>query len=295
MSKKHHDSLPFDGAVSKFFETEAPKKLRKRIEAASKNQIVSDTYPYTERMPKEEYEHIMAKLQIELVKFQSWVRDTKSRVVIVFEGRDASGKGGTIKRFRENLNPRRARVVALTKPSDRERTQFYFQRYMEHMPAAGEIVLFDRSWYNRAVVEKVFGFCEEEERERFFQQVPGFERALVEDGIFLYKLWLNVGQGEQIRRFLDRERDPLKQWKLSEIDVEGLRRWDSYSSAIQETFARSHRNTAPWTIVRSDDKRRARIAAIRHVLSSISYTRQDVEVAALPDHLICGGPDIWHA
>lgn len=294
MSKPDHPP-PFDGAVSKFFENDAPRKLRKRIEAASKDEIVSDTYPYDTRMPKDAYESLMDGLQIELVKFQSWVRDTGSRVVIVFEGRDASGKGGTIKRFRENLNPRRARVVALTAPSDRERTQFYFQRYMEHMPAAGEIVLFDRSWYNRAVVEKVFGFCTDEERERFFQQVPGFERALVEDGIYLYKLWMNVGQGEQIRRFLSREKDPLKQWKLSKIDIDGLYKWKEYSSSIQETFARSHRNTAPWTVIRSDDKRRARVAAIRRVLSSISYTRQDVEIAALPDHLICGGPDIWHA
>lgn len=291
----HKQPLPFDGAVTKFFEKHVPKDLRKQIVAAEKHEIVSESYPYQERMPKEAYQSSMANLQIELVKYQSWVRQTGNRVVILFEGRDASGKGGTIKRFRENLNPRRARTVALTKPSDRERTQFYFQRYMEHLPAAGEIVLFDRSWYNRAVVEKVFGFCTDEEREQFFQQVPGFERALVEDGINLFKVWLNVGQGEQIRRFLNREKDPLKQWKLSEIDIEGLEKWDAYSGAIQETFARTHGNTAPWTIVRSDDKRRARLAVIQRVLSSTTYTRQNVDVAELPDPQICGGPDIWHA
>lgn len=294
MSKDKHP-LPFNGAVTKYFEKDVPNKLRKKIAAAKKQEIVSDTYPYQERMPKEQYYAMIDQLQIELVKFQAWVRNTGNRVVIVFEGRDASGKGGTIKRFRENLNPRRARIVALTAPSDREKTQFYFQRYMEHMPAAGEIAIFDRSWYNRGVVEKVFGFCTDEERERFFRQVPGFERALVDDGIYLFKMWLNVGQAEQIRRFLERERDPLKQWKLSNIDIEGLSRWDEYSGAIQETFARSHSIHAPWTVVRSDDKRRARVAAIRHVLSSISYDRQDVEVAALPDPLICGGPDLWHA
>lgn len=294
MSKKT-DPLPYDGAVSKFFETETPDKLREAIEAADKETVVSDTYPYDTRMPQDAYQETMEALQIELVKLQSWVQKKGERFVIVFEGRDASGKGGTIKRFRENLNPRGARVVALAKPNEVERGQLYFQRYMSQLPTSGEIVIFDRSWYNRGVVEKVFDFCTDEERERFFRQVIGFERALVEDGIHLFKLWLNVGQGEQIRRFLKRESDPLKQWKLSEIDVEGLRRWDAYSAAIQETFARSHSTHAPWTIIRSDDKRRARIAALQAVLSSVSYTHKNVEAAALPDPQICGGPDLWNA
>ena len=192
-----------------------------------------------------------------------------------------------------NLNPRIARVVALPKPTDYEAGQWYFQRYIKHMPTEGEIVLFDRSWYNRGVVEHVFGFCTEEERRRFLSQVPDFETMLVDEGITLKKLWLNVGRAEQLRRFLGREADPLKQWKLSWIDVEGLNRWDAYTDAIRETFERSHTPVAPWTIVRSDDKRRARLAAIRSVLYDIDYEgKGDV---ATPDPKIAGGPEIWDA
>ncbi len=284
---------PFDGAISTFFEQDAPKDIRSAIQDGSKKDILSDRYPYDSVMDKDSYEEEIEALQLELVKFQADVKETGKRVVLVFEGRDAAGKGGTIKRFRENLNPRVARVVALSKPSDRETGEWYFQRYIDHLPTAGEIVLFDRSWYNRGVVEHVFGFCTPEQRTHFFTQVPDFERMLVDEGIILKKLWLNVGRAEQLRRFLKRESDPLKQWKLSWIDVEGLKKWDAYSEAIQETFTKSHSDHAPWTIIRSDDKKRARLAAIRSVLSDIDYARKG-KIAA-PDPKICGGPDLWDA
>ncbi len=283
---------PFDGAISAFFENEAPAAVRGLIEGVKKRGIAADSYPYDKRMDKDEYEETMAALQIELVKFQTWVKDSGARVAIVFEGRDAAGKGGTIKRFRENLNPRHARVVALSKPSDAERSQWYFQRYIQHLPSAGEIVFFDRSWYNRGVVEKVFGFCTDEQREMFFDQVPQFEAMLKRDGIHLIKIWLNVGRAEQLRRFLKRESDPLKQWKLSGIDVKGLSCWDAYTDAIKETFKRTHTQTAPWQVVRSDDKSRARIAAMRTVLSQIDYDLKDPAVACVPDEAITGGPDL---
>jgi len=283
---------PFDGAISKFLDEGAPSAVRKSIKDAKKSDILNPTYPYDERMDKDEYEDTIDALQIELVKFQTWVRESGTRVAIVFEGRDAAGKGGTIKRFRENLNPRSARVVALSKPSDVERTQWYFQRYIHHLPAAGEIAFFDRSWYNRGVVEKVFGWVEDEDRERFFTQVPEFERMLTNDGIHLIKLWLNVGRAEQLRRFLKRESDPLKQWKLSGIDVKGLGLWDEYTSAIEENFAKTHHKPAPWTIIRSDDKGRARIAAIRTVLSQFDYDGKNSKVACPADTKISGGPEI---
>lgn len=286
-------TLPFDGAIYDFYKSEAPKQVRTAIDDAGKKDILSDTYPYENVMAKDDYEDEIEALQLELVKFQADVKQSGKRVVVVFEGRDAAGKGGTIKRFRENLNPRVARVVALSKPSDREAGEWYFQRYIDHLPSAGEIVLFDRSWYNRGVVENVFDFCTPEQREHFFRQVPDFERMLVDEGIILKKLWLNVGRAEQLRRFLKRESDPLKQWKLSWIDVEGLKRWDAYSAAILETFERSHSEHAPWTIVRSDDKKRARLAAIRSVLSGVDYAGKGK--VDDPDKKICGGPDIWDA
>ncbi|MBV1867883.1 MAG: polyphosphate kinase 2 [Marinosulfonomonas sp.] len=288
-------SLPFDGAISAFFENDAPKGMRKAIQDGSKKDILSPSYPYKSRMDKGDYQNTIDDLQLELVKLQADVKATGKRVVIVFEGRDASGKGGTIKRFRENLNPRVARVVALSKPSDRETGEWYFQRYVQHLPSAGEITLFDRSWYNRGVVEKVFGFCTDRQREQFFHQLPEFEDMLVDEGITLVKLWLNVGQAEQLRRFRSRESDPLKQWKLSWIDVEGLKKWDDYSAAISETFEKSHTKQAPWTIVRSDDKMRARIAAIQSVLSAIEYKGKNTQIACEADPKICGGPDIWDA
>lgn len=284
--------LPFDGGISKFFDTEAPADIRDAVEQSDKKDILSQSYPYDKWMKKSKYEDEIKALQRELVKFLSDVDTTGKRVVVVFEGRDAAGKGGTIKRFRENLNPRRAQVVALPKPSDSERGEWYFQRYINHLPSKGEVVLFDRSWYNRGVVEKVFGFCSDAERNHFFNQVPAFEQMLVDDGILLFKVWLNVGRAEQLRRFLDREKDELKQWKLSGIDVKGLSKWDAYTDAITETLRRTHSDTAPWTVVRSDDKYRARLNAIRAVLSQVDYEGKDLHAARKPDANITGGPDM---
>ncbi len=287
--------LPFDGAISAYFENEAPAKVRAAILDAGKNDILSNSYPHKDRLGRKTYEAELEALQIELVKMQHWAKESGARIACVFEGRDAAGKGGTIKRFRENLNPRGARIVALSKPTDAERSQWYFQRYFDHLPSGGELVLFDRSWYNRGVVEKVFRFCEHYERERFFHQAPNLEETLVNDGIYLFKFWLNVGRAEQLRRFLSRETDPLKQWKLSWIDVEGLKRWDAYTDAIGETLRRTHTDAAPWTIVRSDDKRRARLNAIRTVLHALPYDRKSVNAIGEIDTKICGGPDIWNA
>ena len=286
-------SKPFNGAISAFFETESPADIRQAIMAADKDQIINPTYPYPARMDRGDYEDQLAALQIELVKFHAWVRDTGKRVAVVFEGRDAAGKGGCIARVRQNLNPRVAGIVALSKPTEREAAQWYFQRYIAHLPAGGEIRLFDRSWYNRGVVEHVFGFCTPTAREIFFQQLPDFERMIVDDGIKLTKIWLNVGRAEQLRRFLDREGDLLKQWKLSAIDVDGLQRWDAYSAAIAETLQRSHSAHAPWTVIRSDDKRRARLAVIRAILADLDYDGKDPEIVGRPDPAICGGPEIW--
>ncbi|RVT84218.1 polyphosphate kinase 2 [Rhodobacteraceae bacterium CCMM004] len=286
-------SLPFDGAITRFYETEAPEPVRRAIADAGKKDILDPSYPYDERMKRSDYDDAMAALQLQLVRLQADVKASGRRLVVVFEGRDAAGKGGTIKRLRENLNPRVARVVALSKPSDRERGEWYFQRYIDHLPTTGEMVLFDRSWYNRGVVEHVFGFCTEEERAQFFAQVPEFERMLVAEGITLVKLWLNVGRAEQLRRFLKREADPLKQWKLSRIDVEGLARWEAYSQAIAETLERSDTAAAPWTIVRSDDKRRARISAIAAVMAAAEFDGKTGVPA--PDPAICGGPEMWTA
>ncbi len=288
-------NLPFDGAISAFFDDDAPDAIRNAIKRAEKGEVINADYPYSERMPRKAYEKDLESLQIELVKMQLWAKETGARVAILFEGRDAAGKGGTIKRFRENLNPRGARVVALSKPTETEASQWYFQRYIDHLPAGGEIVFFDRSWYNRGVVEKVFGFCKDDQREHFFNQVPDFEKMLVDEGIYLFKIWLNVGRAEQLRRFLDREKDPLKQWKLSWIDVEGLKKWDDYSDAIKETLKRSHTKHAPWTIIRSDDKRRARLNAIRQVLHALPYERKNEKAIGEIDTAVCAGPEIWDA
>lgn len=287
--------LPFDGAISAFFENDAPEHIRSEIKRADKDEILSDSYPHSEEMSGKKYNREMARLQIELVKLQAWARDTGTRIAMVFEGRDAAGKGGTIGRFRQNLNPRAARVVALSKPTETEMGQWYFQRYIQHLPTPGEMVFFDRSWYNRGVVEPVFGFCTDAQREHFFEQVNPFEKMLVEDGIHLFKFWLNVGRAEQLRRMLARESDPLKQWKLSMIDVKGLALWDAYSAAIKDTLTRSHTDIAPWTIIRSDDKRRARLNAIRAVLHSFDYACKDAKAIGAIDTNICGGPDIWDA
>ncbi len=282
---------PFDGAITKFFEAEAPDGVRTAIAGREKKQIINPEYPYDRQISGPEYKDILYGLQIELVKMQAWLSESGARVAVVFEGRDAAGKGGNIKRFRENLNPRSAKVVALSKPSETERGQWYFQRYIQNLPNAGEIAFFDRSWYNRAVVEPVFGFCTPDQTEHFYTQVPDFEQMLLDDGIQLIKIWLTVGRAEQLRRFLARESDPLKQWKLSSIDVKGLSLWHEYSDAITTMFERTHTPTSPWNVIRSDDKKRARIAAIRLVLSQLDYTGKNANIVAPPDDKICGTPD----
>ena len=284
-------TLPFDGAISEFYKKGAPEDVREAID--NRSGILSETYPYPKKMKRKAYEADMAALQIELVKLQAWVKDSGARVAIIFEGRDAAGKGGTIKRIHENLNHRIARVVALSKPSDREAGEWYFQRYVRQLPSAGEIVLFDRSWYNRGVVEKVFEFCDDDQRQRFFEQLPSFEEMLVKDGVHLVKIWLNVGRAEQLRRFLARETDPLRQWKLSQIDVEGLNRWQEYTDAIRQTLVASHNDMAPWTVVRSDDKRRARLTVIKKILHSLDYSGKNNVAVGLLDTKISGGPEIW--
>ncbi len=240
-------------------------------------------YPYTHRMDQEEYYGEKFPLQIELVKLQKWVREAGERVIILFEGRDAAGKGGTIRRFMEHWNPRGARVVALDKPSDVEMGQWYFQRYVRHFPTAGEIVLFDRSWYNRSGVEKVLGFATEREYRQFMRQVPVLEKMIVESGLQLIKLYFSVSRHEQLKRFVQRERDPLKQWKLSEIDLTSKDRWDDYTRAKEAMFRQTHTPDAPWTIVKSDDKMRARINAMRHVIYSLEYEGKDLSVAHKTD------------
>ncbi|MEM7439162.1 MAG: polyphosphate kinase 2 [Pseudomonadota bacterium] len=283
---------PLDGAISTFFEAEAPQEIRDAIIVASRKDMLNPTYPYKKRMKTADYEAAYDHLQQELVKMQAWVKDTGARLSVIFEGRDAAGKGGTIKRVRENLNPRIAKVVALSKPSDAEQTQWYFQRYVDHLPSAGQITLFDRSWYNRGVVEHVFGFCNDDQRTRFFNQVNEFEHMLVEDGVVFLKLWLTVGRAEQLRRFLARESDPLKQWKLSWIDSEGLKKWDAYTAAIQETMAKATSPHAPWHVIRSDDKRRARLSALQTILHAVPYEGKDLSAIGTVDGAIRGGPEL---
>jgi polyphosphate kinase len=245
-------------------------------------------YPYTERMTRDEYDRVKRSLQIELLKLQYWVKDTGARVVILFEGRDAAGKGGTIKRFTEHLDPRGAQVVALSKPSERESSQWYFQRYLSHLPAAGDLVLFDRSWYNRSGVERVMGFCTEEEYRRFLDQTPELERMLVADGVSLIKLWFSVSRGEQRTRFAIRRIDPVRQWKLSKTDLASLDKWDAYTEAKEDMFVRTDTAEAPWTVVKSNDKKRGRVNAMRYVLSRFDYADKDVEVVGEPDPRIVG-------
>lgn len=240
-------------------------------------------YPYETRMDREDYELEKYKLQVELLKFQYWLEDNDQKAIIIFEGRDAAGKGGTIKRFTEHLNPRTARVVALNKPSDRERGQWYFQRYVQHLPTEGEMVLFDRSWYNRAGVERVMGFATPGQYETFMNQVPSFERMLVDSGIHLTKFWFSVSQKEQRTRFAIRQLDPVRRWKLSPMDLESLDRWEAYTQAKEEMFRRTDKKYAPWTIIRSNDKKRARINAMRYFLSQFDYEDKDHAVVGAPD------------
>ena len=246
------------------------------------------TYPYRNLMSRKNYERQKFELQVELLKLQAWVKDSGQRVVIVFEGRDAAGKGGTIKRFMEHLNPRGAQVVALDKPTDVEQGQWYFQRYVQHLPTRGEIVLFDRSWYNRAGVERVMGFCTEDEYAEFVRQTPEFERNLVRSGVHLVKFWFSVSRDEQRRRFEERQHHPLKQWKLSPVDLASLDKWDDYTAAKEAMFRHTDTREAPWTVIKSDCKKRARLNAMRYVLHTLPYTTKNPAAIGLLDPLIVG-------
>ncbi len=248
----------------------------------------SDRYPYRYKMARKPYEEEKAELQAELLKVQKWAIETGERFVFLFEGRDAAGKGGTIKRFNEHLNPRFARVVALNKPSEKELGQWYFQRYVEHLPTAGEMVFYDRSWYNRAGVERVMGFCTPTDYLEFMRQAPEFERMLVRSGIRLYKFWFSVTPEEQRRRFASRETDPLKRWKLSPIDKASLDKWDDYTKAKEAMFFYTDTADAPWTVIKSKDKKRARLECMKHFLSSLEYPDKDPAIARAPDPLIVG-------
>ncbi len=242
-----------------------------------------ENYPYEERLAREEYDEAKYLLQVELLKFQTWATETQTKHLLLFEGRDAAGKGGTIKRFMEHLNPRYARTVALSKPSDREQTQWYFQRYVKHLPAAGEMVLFDRSWYNRAGVERVMGFTSDPDYEQFMVQAPLFEQMLVESGISLTKFWFSVTRSEQRTRFIIRQVDPVRRWKLSPIDLESLDKWDQYTEAKEDMIRQTDTEWAPWMTIKSNDKKRARLNAMRYFLSRFEYDGKDEEVVAAPD------------
>ena len=249
-------------------------------------------YPYANLMARKTYEQEKYRLQVELLKLQAWAKETGQRIVILFEGRDAAGKGGSIKRFTEHLNPRGSRVVALEKPTDEERGQWYFQRYVQHLPTRGEIVLFDRSWYNRAGVERVMGFCTDAEYDEFMVQAPEFERHLVHSGVHLVKFWFSVSREEQQRRFAERERHPLKQWKLSPIDLQSLDKWDEYTDAKEAMFLHTDTAEAPWVVIKSDCKKRARLNAMRYVLHRLPYANKDVGRIGSLDPLIVGRANV---
>jgi polyphosphate kinase len=254
----------------------------------------SGGYPYDQRMKRKDYRAEVEPLQVELAKLQRWVERQNQRIVILFEGRDAAGKGGTINKFMQHLNPRHARAVALAKPDEVERGQWYFQRYVANLPSTGNIVLFDRSWYNRAGVERVMGFCTEAQAALFLEEAPLFEAGLVRDGIILIKLWLTVGREMQLKRFHSRRHHPLKRWKLTDVDIGGLTRWEAYNIAQEDIFRATHTDAAPWTVVRSNDDRRARLNAMRAVLARIDYAGKDVSVAKPPDPLLVGsGPEFF--
>ena len=250
--------------------------------------LASGGYPYDDKMDKDDYAETLKRLQIELVKLQFWLNKSGKRMMALFEGRDAAGKGGTIFSIRAYLNPRSARLVALPKPTEAEAGQWYFQRYVAHFPTAGEIVLFDRSWYNRGVVEPVMGFCTPKQCKTFLYEVPHFEGLLVDDRIHLFKFWLNIGQEMQLKRFHDRRHDPLKIWKLSPMDIAALTKWDEFTEARDRMLKKTHTKHAPWTVVNSNDKRRARINVMRHILLSIDYEGRDKKAMGEIDHKILG-------
>ncbi len=285
--------MPFAGQVTAFLNDTAPEDVRASVEDARKRDTLAGSYPYPRWMKKSDYAKALEPLQFELVKLQHWIEETGARVIVIFEGRDTAGKSGAINRIVEVTNHRVVRVEALPRPTDRQLREWYFQRYVARLPAGGEMVLFDRSWYNRAVIEHVFGFCTPDQRARFFLQVPEFERMLVGDGAHLIKIWLNVSRAEQLRRLLARENNPMRHWKLSRIDVEGLGKWDSYTHAIAETFERSHTVIAPWTVIRAEDKYRARLAVLQQILGAFDYPHKNSEVVIPPDPQICGTPAIW--
>ncbi len=273
------------------------QEARAREQPPSPDEELSPTwrkggYPYRNLMARKSYERQKYRLQVELLKLQAWVKDTKQRVVVLFEGRDAAGKGGTIKRFMENLNPRGARVVALEKPTDAERGQWYFQRYVQNLPTGGEIVLFDRSWYNRAGVERVMGFCTQQEYLEFMRQCPEFERMLVKSGVHLVKFWFSVSREEQRRRFKEREVHPLKQWKLSPIDMASLDKWDDYTKAKEAMFFYTDTADAPWTVIKSDCKKRARLNAMRYLLHALPYAAKDIDAIGPVDPLLVGRANV---
>lgn len=278
-------TAPKEEVASKF---NIPFPVLEKVRTMPRDKVMNPKYPYADKMKRNEYERRKRELQVELIRMHNWLRDEKKRVVIIFEGRDAAGKGGAIKRFTEHLNPRRSRVVALEKPSEVERGQWYFQRYIDHLPSQGEIVFFDRSWYNRAGVEKVMGFCTDDEYRLFLKQAPNFEEMLINSGIILFKFWFSVSREEQIRRFIARTNDPLKQWKLSPMDVASLARWDDYTIAKEEMFKTTDMDKSPWTIIRSDDKKRARLNAMRYVLDNIPYEGKNLDGLFPADELIIG-------
>ncbi len=260
----------------------------RRDRAAIRRVFENGEYPYRAKMATKAYERHKAELQIELLKVQEWVRETGQKIILLFEGRDAAGKGGTIKRFMEHLNPRGARVVALDKPTQREQSQWFFQRYISQLPSAGEIVLFDRSWYNRAGVERVMGFCTPNDYLEFMRQAPELERMMVRSGAMLFKYWFSVTRKEQLRRFESRKEQPLKKWKLSPVDMASLDKWDDYTEAKEAMFFYTDTADAPWTIIKSDDKKRARLNTMKHFLSSLPYPKKDNHVVGHPDPLIVG-------
>lgn len=274
------DETENDGVTDKGFPTVSEDKIRQTFE--------NGEYPYSVKLGRKEYEDTKAKLQAELLKVQRWVGETGQKFVLLFEGRDAAGKGGTIKRFMEHLNPRAARVVALNKPTDEERGHWYYQRYIRHLPTSGEMVFYDRSWYNRAGVERVMGFCSPNEYLEFMRQTPEYERMLTRSGIRLYKYWFSVTRPEQKRRFDSRKDDPLKRWKLSPVDVASLSKWDDYTEAKEAMFFYTDTADAPWTIIKSNDKKRARLECMRHFLSTLEYPDKDETLVGKPDPLIVG-------